>query len=301
MLKHVHTFSGHQNPVYALGNSNLNGNFFSAGNDKGIVEWSLQKMAFVKVKTPAQSSVYALHVNGNKLFIGERSGLLSIYDLTEERLLASVNAHAKPIFDIKTISSKNEVLTASEDGWVAVWSLHTFKEIYRFPVTRDTVRCIAISPDETEIALGCKDNSIYIYDLSDFSLKQRLNDHSAAITSLAYHPNGDYLISGSRDAQLKVWSIPNLELLHTIPAHLFSVYQIAFHPTLPYFATCSQDKSIKLWDSKNFKLYKILSLEKNGIGHSHSVNKISWTPDGNQLISTGDDRKVMVWNFDENS
>lgn len=295
MLKHLQTFSGHQNPVYALAFSDKAGIFFSAGNDKGVVEWSLKKMAFVMVKVPVQSSVYALHNYNNQLFIGERSGTFSVYDFIKQKVIARVNAHAKPIFDIKTIKSKNELLTTGEDGAVAVWSLKDFIEIYRFQVAYDTVRCIAISPDETEIAFGCKDHLVRIYNLADYSLKQTLEGHKLAVTSLAYHPNGKYLISGSRDAQLNIWNLPSYELAQTIPAHLFTIYNIVFHPTLPYFATSSQDKSIKLWDAENFKLYKILSLEKAGIGHTHSINKISWSNDGKYLISTGDDRKVMVW------
>ncbi|MGF1923795.1 MAG: hypothetical protein ACQUHE_06420 [Bacteroidia bacterium] len=32
-----------------------------------------------------------------------------------------------------------------------------------------------------------------------------------------------------------------------------------------------------------------------GVGHSHSVNKIKWSADGQYLISTGDDKKIMIW------
>ena len=160
------------------------------------------------------------------------------------------------------------------------------------------MRTIAIAPDETEIAFGCKDHLIKIYNLSDYSRKKNLESHSLPVTSVAYHPTGKYLISGSRDAQLKIWSLPAYELVQNIPAHLFTVYDIAFHPTLPYFATSSQDKSIKLWDAENFKLYKILSLEKAGIGHTHSINKLMWSNNGKYLITTGDDRQVMVWEME---
>lgn len=299
MLKHLHTFSGHQNPVYALANSDKAGIFFSAGNDKGVVEWSLKKMAFVMVKTPVQSSVYALCSYNNQLFIGERSGLFSVYDFIKQEIVASVQAHEKPIFDIQVAKNKSELITTSEDGFAAVWSLNDFSAIYKFQVAADTVRCMAISPDETEIAFGCKDNLVRIYNLADYSLKHTLEGHSLAVTALAYHPSGKYLISGSRDAQLKVWDLPNYQLQQSIPAHLFAIYSICFHPHLPYFATCSQDKSIKIWDATNFKLYKILSLEKLDIGHSHSINKIIWSNDGKYLISTGDDRKVMVWEMNE--
>ncbi|SFG89830.1 WD40 repeat domain-containing protein [Pedobacter insulae] len=295
MLKHLKTLSGHQNPVYALANADVEGMFFSAGNDKGVVEWSLKEMAFAKVKMPVQSSVYALHVQDHQLFIGERSGAFTIYDLSEEKVIIRINAHTKPIFDIKTVKSKNELITTGEDGTVAVWSLIDFTEIYRFQAAYDTIRVIAISPDETEIAFGCKDHLIRIYNLSDYSVKQSLEAHTFAVTSMAYEPNGKYLISGSRDAQLKIWDLPNYELSQNVPAHLFSIYSIIFHPYLPYFATCSQDKSIKLWDAENFKLYKNLSLEKTDKGHSHSINKMIWSDDGKYLISTGDDRKVMIW------
>jgi len=299
MLKHLKTLSGHQNPVYALASSDRAETFFSAGNDKGVVEWSLETMAFLKVKMPVQSSVYYLHYFNNQLFIGERSGAFSVYDFNEQKVIARINAHTKPIFNIQTVKRKNELLTTGEDGSVAVWSLKDFSEIYRFQVAYDTVRAIAISPDETEVAFGCKDHLIKIYNLADYSIKQNLEGHSLPVTSLAYHPTGKYLISGSRDAQVKIWSLPTHEPLQTIPAHMFTVYDIAFHPTLPYFATSSQDKSIKLWDAENFKLYKILSLEKTGIGHTHSINKIMWSDNGKYLISTGDDRKVMIWEMEE--
>ncbi|MGF1925669.1 MAG: WD40 repeat domain-containing protein, partial [Bacteroidia bacterium] len=132
MLTHIQTLSGHQNPVYALANAEEAGVFFSAGNDKGVVEWSLETMAFVKVKFPVQSSVYSLERYENRLFVGERSGELTVYDLKSEEIIAKITAHSKPIFDIKIVKSKNELLTTGEDGTVAVWSLIDFKEIYRF-------------------------------------------------------------------------------------------------------------------------------------------------------------------------
>jgi len=298
MLKHLHTFTGHQNPVYALVKSDKEGIFFTAGNDKGVVEWSLKKMAFVMVKLPVQSSVYYLHNHNDQLFIAERSGAFSVFDFIKQEIVARVNAHPKPIFGMQTIAFKNELLTSSEDGTVAIWSLDNFKELYRLPISADTVRCIAISPDEKEIAFGCKDSTIHIYHSDDYTIKQKLTEHTLGITSLAYHPMGRYLISGSRDAQLKIWDLPFYELSKNIPAHLFGIYDIAFHPSLPYFATSSQDKSIKLWDADNFKLYKIASIEKMGIGHSHSINKLAWSHDGTKLLSTGDDKKVMVWELE---
>ena len=297
MLKHLHTLSGHQNPVYALANTADGKGFYSAGNDKGVVEWSLDTMAFVKVLVPVQSSVYALHRFGDLLFIAQRSGLILVFDTAEEKLAATLSYHKKGVFDVKTIPSKQELISTGEDGTVAVWSLKDYALLYSFPVINDTVRTIAVSGDESEVSLGCKDSVIRIYNSADYGLMRELNGHKMPVTALQYSPNGRYLMSGGRDAQLKVWDLPEYELLNNIAAHMFSVYAIAYHPTQPFFATCSQDKGIKLWGSDDFKLYKILSLEKNTEGHFHSINKLIWSDDGKYLISTGDDRQVMVWRF----
>lgn len=297
MLKHLHTLKGHQNPIYTIANGTKAGVIYTAGNDKGVVEWSLDTMAFVKVVLPVQTSVYALHRYNNLLFIAQKNGLILVFDLNLQETVASLRFHEKAVFDIRTIPSKNELISTGEDGIVAVWSLADYTLLYQFPVINSTVRTLALSKDEKEIAIGSKDGVVRIYQSADYSLVRELSGHTFPITALQYSPEGHQLLSGSRDAQLKVWNLPDYSLQQNIPAHMFSVYSIVFHPTLPLFATCSQDKSIKIWDSKEFKLYKILSLEKNTEGHLHSVNKLLWTPDGKHLISTGDDRQVMVWDF----
>jgi WD40 repeat protein len=298
MLKHHETLAGHQNPIYALADAAVADRFYSAGNDKGVVEWSLTDMAFVRVIVPVQSSVYALHRLDNLLFIGQRSGVILVFDLDTNKILATLRHHQKGVFDLKTLVSKQELLSTGEDGMLAVWSLKDFTLLYHFQVIAQTIRVITISNDEKEMALGAKDAVIRIYKTEDYSLLREVHGHTLPVTSIAYSPEGDYMISGSRDAQLKVWSLPTYELVKNIPAHLFSIYSIVFHPTLPYFASCSQDKSIKLWSKGDFKLVKILSNEKGTQGHFHSINKMIWSADGRYLISTGDDRHVMIWSLD---
>jgi len=297
MLKHLHTLPGHQNPVYALANTADGKGFYSAGNDRGVVEWSLETMSFVKVLVPVQSSVYALHRHENLLFVAQRSGLILVYDLLKQETIATLSHHKKAVFDLLVLPQKQELLSSGEDGELAVWSIRDYTLLYSFPVIKDTVRCIAVNHAGTEIALGCKDSMIRIYSSVDYGLVKTLSGHGMPVTSLKYAPDGRFLLSGGRDAQLKVWHLPDYELQSNVAAHMFSVYTIAYHPFAPFFATSSQDKSIKLWGADDFRLYKILSVEKGTEGHAHSVNKLIWSADGKYLISTGDDRQVMVWSF----
>lgn len=290
------TLSGHQNPIFTVENSQKSGILFTAGNDKGVVEWSLKTMSFIKVMFPVKSSVYSLHcpVEAPLLIAGEKNGQANVFDFKEQKITHVLQHHKLPVFDIKTVRTKNELLLSSEDGTVSVWDLRSMQMLYDFKVSKDTVRVISISPDEKNVAFGCKDNIIRIYRLVDYSLISELKEHSLPVTSLQFSPDGKYLLSGSRDAQLKIWNTSDFTLQDNVAAHLFSIYTIAFHPELPYFATASRDKSIKIWDTENFALLKTLSIEKGYEMHRLSVNKIIWDTE-NRLISVGDDKLVKVW------
>ncbi len=294
------SLSGHQNPIFTVENSQKPGIIFTAGNDKGVVEWSLSIPGFIKVLFPVKSSVYALHcpVGYPLLLAGERSGQVDVFNFEEQKITGTLQHHKLPVFDIKSIRSKNELLVSSEDGTVSVWDLISLKQLYNFKVSSETVRVISISPDEKTVAFGCKDSKIRIYRLSDYSQIYELDEHTLPVTSLQFSPDGNKLLSGSRDAQLKIWDTSDYSLLKNIPAHLFSVYSIAFHPELPYFATASRDKSIKIWEGENYELVKTLSLEKGYDSHRLSINKIIWEPVNSHLISISDDKLVKIWDVE---
>jgi centriolar protein POC1 len=289
--------TGHSNPIFTLELSQKPGVLFTGGNDKGLVEWSLEDNSFIKVMFPVPTSIYAIHcpVGYPLMFAGLRSGEVLVFDFIQQKITHRLRHHVKPIFDIKSSVKKDELLIASEDGTVSVWSLNTLELVHSIAVSNDTVRCITINPEENRVAFGCRDNRIVVYDLDDYSLIKALIGHTMAVFSLQYSPNGEYLVSGSRDAQVKIWDNKTYGLIQNIPAHLFAVNHIAFHPTLPYFATASMDKSIKIWDAADFKLRKVISREKGYDGHALSINKLAWN--GNQLLSVSDDKKVICWDI----
>lgn len=291
--------SGHINPIFALAFSQKPGIIFTAGNDKGLVEWSLKTNAFIKVMFPVLASAYAIHCPAGfpLMFAGLRNGDILVFDFLKQQLLPTLKHHQKPIFDIQSVPNKKELLVASEDGSVSVWNLEDLNLVHSIPVSTDTVRCISISAQNKQVAFGCRDNCIRVYDLEDYTPIKTLTGHTLPVFSVAYSPSGAYLVSGSRDAQLKIWDSKTFKLIRNIQAHLFAVNSIAFHPTEPYFASASMDKTIKIWGSDDFKLYKIISREKGFAMHRLSINKIAWSANGSKLVSVSDDKMVMIWGF----
>ena len=121
--------TGHGNPIFTLELSQKPGILFTGGNDKGVVEWSLENYAFIKVLFPVTASIYAIHCPGGYpfLFAGLRNGDVMVFDFLKQQLITTLKHHQKPVFDITSVGHKQELLVASEDGTVSVWSLKTLE------------------------------------------------------------------------------------------------------------------------------------------------------------------------------
>src|ERR1700733_303783 len=155
-VEKIAELTGHANPIFTLELSQKPGILFTGGNDKGLVEWSLKNYSFIKVLFPVNASIYAIHcpVGFPFLFAGLRNGDVFIFDFIKQQLLAPLKHHRKPLFDIKSVNNKLELLVASEDGTVSVWSLKTLDLLHTIKVSDDTIRCIDISTDEKRGAFG---------------------------------------------------------------------------------------------------------------------------------------------------
>src|SRR6202012_2172630 len=111
IVEKIAELTGHSNPIFTLELSQKPGILFTGGNDKGLVEWSLESNAFIKVMFQVQASVYAIHgpVGRPLLFTGLRNGDVFVFDFIEQNITKILKYHSAPIFDIKSVNKKNEL------------------------------------------------------------------------------------------------------------------------------------------------------------------------------------------------
>ncbi|WP_286859600.1 MULTISPECIES: WD40 repeat domain-containing protein [Sphingobacterium] len=289
------TLPGHQNPIFCVEKGYYPHTFFTGGNDKGVVEWDIEKNGFKRILCAVTSSVYALKlIPGTAILaIALREGKLLFVDVQEQKLVASLQLGNRAIFALSYIQQKNELLAVGEEGRLYVIDLATYKRIYDLQLSQTTVRSIAVDADETKIALGDKDGWVYLLASEDFHVIERMKLHSLPTTSLAFLQNK--LLSGGRDAQLIISDVNQLSNNFSFIPHLFTVYGIYPHPFEPFFATVSRDKSLKFWSNADFALLKNMSRDKMQDGHHLSVNAGVWSDNGQYFFSVSDDKLVKIW------
>tara|TARA_B110000211_G_scaffold68580_1_gene79240 strand:- start:4845 stop:5768 length:924 start_codon:yes stop_codon:yes gene_type:complete len=298
-VKKSKQFEGHRGAIYTLESADEKNKFFSGSSDNLVVEWNLkdQQQNKVAARLPAKAMALKYIPKINVLLVGQSLGGIHVIDLNKNEEIKLLQLHRQSIYDIQYLPEQECFWVAAGDGTLSVWSVNDFSLFIALKLCDKKIRSIAFSSVLKETAVGCGDGSIRIFDFETYEEKHIIKGHldDFSVNSVCYHPNGKHLLSGSRDAYLNVWDIEDdYTLIHHIPAHNYAIYSIVFSPDKKFFATGSRDKTIKIWDAENFEL--LLRIDKmQHEGHSHSVNKLLWSDFNNYLVSTGDDKAIMVW------
>lgn len=288
------TLLGHQNPIYTIAIDADKQVMYSAGNDKGIVEWDLSSDSFKRVLCNVSSSVYCLRVipQSDLLLAGLRNGEVLVIDTGDNpNLKARLQVEKGAIFALQYLPLKQELLAIGEQGKAYVWNLETFDLLYQFEVSKNTVRSIAFSAEAKVVAFGDKDGYISLHDIHDFHQINREKIHESGVSSLVFHDN--YLLSGGRDAKLNKLEIPSLQIVESVVPHMFTVYGIQSLGT-DLFSTVSRDKTIKIWN-KDFKLQKNISRDKGVESHFLSINTQDYDAQSHVIATAGDDKTIKLW------
>lgn len=287
------TLIGHQNPIYTLAVDEQNGLLYSAGNDKGIVEWDLNTLKFKRVLCTVPSSVYNLcYIAEKDLLVATlRTGGILVIRKSEPELVAKLAVEKGAAFVVKAILSKNELLAIDEYGKAYVWNLENFELLYSFQATNTTVRSLEIDEEKHLMALGDKNGFVHLLDFRDYHTLLSKKIHTQSVTSLSFVDG--HLISGGRDAKMYKLSITDLSVLAEVTPHMFTVYGIVSLGN-SYFASVSRDKTLKIWDSE-FKLQKNVSRDRGIDSHHLSINTVVYSATQQLLCTAGDDKMVKVW------
>lgn len=175
-------------------------------------------------------------------------------------------------------------------GLVVVFDVRTGERRVEVGSEYDTVLSADISPDQTLIALGGPKRMLRVYSTATGELLYEKKKHTDWITAVAFSPDGVLLASGDRSNGLVVWEAHTGQIFYDLLGHKGAINDVTWRPDSNVVASASEDGNIKLWDMNN-------GSEIKNWGAHGGVASLEYTRDG-QLVSTGRDKGVTLWNGD---
>ncbi|GIX60773.1 G-protein beta WD-40 repeat containing protein [Babesia caballi] len=160
--------------------------------------------------------------------------------------------------------------------------------------------------------------------------------HTMAVQAIRYVPStGHCLLSASMDGFVKIWDANNnRRCLRTYKGHCKGVRDITFaNPEGTKFYSCGFDSTVVQWDTEYGKVVGVYAMEATpfcvtvyphdeGVfivggankkacqfdartgkvsleynAHQSNVNTVTFFDEGRKLVTTGDDRRLAVWEY----
>lgn len=268
-------------------------------------------------QSPVMSACFA-RFHPNLIVGGTYSGQMVLWDNRShkktpvQRSPLSAAAHTHPIYCIQVVGSQNahNVITISTDGKLCSWSLDMLSapqdtlELSQQKQSRPAaITCVSFPhSDFNNFITGSEEGSIYAG--SRHGTKAGITDifegHQGPVTGVHCHPVQSQVdfshlfLSSSVDWTVKLWSVKETKPLHSFEDNNDYLYDVKWSPTHPaLFATADGMGRIDLWNLNHDTELPTASATVEGYP---ALNKITWTPSGNQVI-VGDDQG-HVWVYD---
>lgn len=268
-------------------------------------------------QSPVMSACFA-KFHPNLIIGGTYSGQLVLWDNRShkktpvQRSPLSASAHTHPIYCIRVVGTQNahNIITISTDGKLCSWSLDMLSlpqdtlELSQQKQNRAVaVTCVSFPQSEmNNFLIGSEEGAIY--GASRHGSKAGISDvfegHQAPVTGVHCHPGhgqvdfSHLFLSSSIDWTVKLWSTKENKPLHSFEDNNDYIYDVQWSPVHPaLFATADLMGRIDLWNINNDTELPTASTVVEG---NAALNKLVWTPAGNQVV-VGDD-VGKVWLYD---
>lgn len=257
----------------------------------------------------------AFSPNGQWLASGGDDNTLIVWNINTQQSIKRFTDHTAKVWGVSFSPDGKFLATASSDKTARIWNLENIKQDIkpRVLMHNDKVTGISFSPDGELLATSSSDSTVRIWSVNKNNIYTVLADHTSSIWAITFSPDGRLLATTSNDGDTRVWERKrNSDAYEKSKDHSSDVlHEGSIDSFTPLFnfvsqgrgvgvafgydkfkrilATASDDGIVRLWNLE--PRLELLALE----GHHDQVWDVTFTIDGNHLVTVSDDKAIKFW------
>lgn len=219
---------------------------------------------------------------------GGKDKTIRLWEIDSGELLAVLEGHTGVIWNVVFSPDGKSIYTSSADFTIRIWDFPQGTLLNTYKLS-DSVRTIALSPDDHYLLVGSFAWSALLIDTSSWTILYKLDLHRSTITSAAFSPDNRFVVTGSWDNTARIWEVPNGQPLQVLEGHKNWVNAVSFSMDGKLILTGSKDQTLRLWEASSAHLVGVLE------GHTEEVTGIAFSGDSRFIVSSSEDKTARIW------
>lgn len=288
------TFTSDNYPArYALLTSD-NKHIISAGCDKKIKITEIETGNVISSIDGSHECINTLAISDDGLLLASGGGdqsvrnssELNFISLKENSIIANHRSNNGEIYSIVFSDNRDHLLSGYSNGLVTIWD--KFQKEHNIAQINSEIYCICTIPESKLFATGDGEGNIILWNYETKKKTRELKGELESVFCLASSEKGSLVASGGFE-KIEIWSTSdfNKKSLLDVDKNT-SVISLSLHDSGNYLIAGLTNGNIALINLKTSKVkyYK---------AHSNKVNSVSFSKDGQYILSASEDKTIKVW------
>lgn len=236
--------------------------------NKGVEIWDIKKFKPEHFLSHTSFVSKAIFIPNSTKVVGlGRDRKVVIWDMSKPSAAPTkLMGHRSDIFAVASSPDGTVIYTGGKDRYLKVWDVASGTAVNSINVGIE-VNTIAVSPDGSQVVLGCgsttkvfdqqSPTALYVLEsgkMADYEKTRdidgvtNLQGHTASVVEVRYSSDGSKMVSGAADSKIIVWDASSLTQLRKIEGHSSTVNGLNFNHDGNLLVSGSEDATIKFWN-----------------------------------------------------
>ena len=230
--------------------------------------------------------------DGDKVLTGSFDYSLGVWHVRPDAtpvLQQRIWDHDGAVNAVRLVPKREQAITASDDGRVALWDLQNGELIKRFEGHRHKVVAVDVSRDGRIAVSASWDRTVRIWNLKDLKPGPVLEGHRNTVNTVALSSDGSKAFSGGYNGEIRQWDVQTGTIDRVIYKHGWGVNVIALLAGEAQLLFGALDGSVGVLDLITGNVVRLLDR------HERPVLSLATALEHGLVATGGGDGLIQVW------